>query len=134
MPVEIARNGDGTVAVAYCFGKLTATDVSDSVNVAFSARGIEPGMDRIVTIDPAAGLQDLDIDALRRIQRRILDQELQDGGEAAFRSVLVHSSPMQMRLLRLYKAIWDALNLPGVEFFVVESEDEGWEILGSVPG
>ena len=35
--------------------------------------------------------------------------------------------------MELYKAIWDALDLPGVEFSIVVSEDEAWKILGSTP-
>ena len=133
MPIEIAKTRDGTVAVAYCFGNLTEADVCDSISFAFGSRRIEPGLDRIVTIDPDAELHKLDIEALRSIQRRILERERRDGGEACFRSVLVHSSPMQKHLWQLYKAIWDVLDLPGVEFSIVASEDEAWEILGSEP-
>ena len=133
MPIEVTKTRDGTVAVAHCFGKLTGVDVSDSINFAFGSRRIEPSLDRIVTISPDAELYELDIEALRSIQQCILDQELRDGRAARFRSVLVHSSPEQETLMKLYKAIWDALDVPGAEFFVVASEDEAWRTLGLVP-
>lgn len=133
MPIEFAKNRDRTVAIAYCFGKLTEAEICDSISFAFDSRYIEPSLDRIITIDAGTELHELDIDALRGIQRYVLGQELRGGREASFRSVLVHSSPMQMQLLQLYKAIWDSLDLPGVEFFVVASEAAAWEALGSVP-
>lgn len=133
MPIEVAKTRDGTVAVAYCFGKLTGADVSASISFAFDSRRIESSLDRIVTFSPDAELHELDIEALRRIQRRVLDRELRGGREACFRSVLVHSSPEQKNLMQLYKAIWDALDLPDVEFFVVASEDKAWKTLGVVP-
>jgi hypothetical protein len=133
MPIEVTKIRGGTVAVAYCFGNLTEADVSDSISLAFGSRRIEPSLDRIVKTSPDAELHELDIEALRSIQRRILDQELRSGREACFRSVLVHSSPSQKNLMQLYKAIWDALDLPGVEFFVVASEDEAWRTLGLMP-
>ncbi len=133
MPVEITRTPDGRVAVAYCFGTLTGADVNDSVTFAFDSRHIEPSLDRIITLAPDAELHLLDIEALRRIQRRILERERQDDGEACFRSVLVHSSPAQKHLMQLYKAIWDALELPDVEFTIVADEAEAWEILGLAP-
>lgn len=133
MPIEIAKNGDGTVAIARCFGTLSEADVSGAIDIAFGSRRIEPSMDRIITFDPDAELHELDFHALRSIQRLVLKRELQGGGKVCFRSVLVHSSPMQMQIMELYKAIWDSLDLPGVEFFVVASKAEAWETLGSVP-
>lgn len=133
MPIDYARNQEGTVAVAYCFGKLTEADVLNSLSFAFGSGHIEPGLDRIVTVDPAAELHELDIEALRRIQQHVFNEELRNGPEVGFRSVLVHSSPMQRHLMQLYKAIWDAMKLPQVEFSIVPSEDEAWRILGLAP-
>lgn len=133
MPVEISTTPDGSVVIAYCFGKLTEADVAESVAFAFGKRQIRPSMDRIVKLDPAVELHELEYETLQRIQQRILDHELQDGGEVSFRSCLVHSSPVQKILLDLYKAIWDELALPGVEFLVVASEDEAWRLLGLKP-
>ena len=133
MPVEISTTRDGSIAIAYCFGKLTEANVTESVAFAFGERQIRPSMDRIVKLDPAVELHELEYDTLQRIQRRVLDHELQDGGEVSFRSCLVHSSPLQKILLDLYKAIWDELALPGVEFLVVASEDEAWKALGLKP-
>ena len=96
MPIEVTKIRGGTVAVAYCFGNLTEADVSDSISLAFGSRRIEPSLDRIVKISPDAELHELDIEALRSIQRRILDQELRSGREACFRSVLVHSVPIRL--------------------------------------
>jgi hypothetical protein len=38
-----------------------------------------------------------------------------------------------MHVMQLYKAIWDALNLPGVDFTIVASKAEAWQILDSPP-
>ena len=133
MPIELARNPEGTLVVVYCFGNLTEADVVNSLNFAFGTGQIEPGLDRIVTIDPATELHELGVEALRRIQRHVLKKELGNGTELRFRSVLVHSSPMQRHLLQLYKAIWDEMELPQVRFSIVPSEDEAWRILGLPP-
>ena len=133
MPIEFIRNPEGTIAVAYCFGELSEADISNSISFAFGSGQAEPGLDRIVTFDPATKLHELDTTALRSIQRRVLEFERRNGREACFRSVLVYSSPMQQHLMQLYKAIWDELGLPGVEFFVVASEEEAWKLLDSVP-
>ena len=133
MPVEITRTPDGRVAVAYCFGILTGADVDESITFAFDSRHIEPSLDRIIMLAPDAELHLLDIEALRRIQRRVLERERHHGGAARFRSVLVHSSPAQKHLMKLYKAIWDALELPDVEFTIAASDAEAWEILDLAP-
>jgi len=133
MPVEFSMSQDGSIAVAYCFGKLTEANVAESITFAFGERKIQPSMDRIVKFDPAVELHELEYETLQRIRQRILDYELQDGRDVSFRSCLIHSSPVQKILLDLYKAIWDELALPGVEFLVVASEDEAWEALGLQP-
>ena len=133
MPVEISTTQDGSVAIAYCFGILTEANVAESIAFAFGERRIRPSMDRIVKFDPAVELHELEYETLQRIQQRILDHELTGGGEVGFRSCLIHSSPIQKVLLDLYKAIWDELALPGVEFLVVASEDEAWKALDLQP-
>ncbi len=35
--------------------------------------------------------------------------------------------------MTLYKAIWNGLNLPDVEFYIVDSEDEALQILTGRP-
>ena len=133
MPVEFSTTQDGSVAVAYCFGKLTEGNVTEAIAFAFGERQIRPSMDRVVKLDAATELHELEYETLQRIQKKILDHELQAGREVGFRSFLVHSSPIQKSLLDLYKAIWDELALPGVEFIVVASEEEAWNALGSKP-
>jgi hypothetical protein len=133
VPIEVARNRENTVAVAHCFGKLTEADVKNAINFAFSSGLIEPSLDRIVTIDPTAELHELDSATLRRIQQCVVSQELRGNRAGRFRSVLVHSSPLQMQLLQLYKAIWDELALPGVEFFIASNLKEAWITLGRRP-
>lgn len=133
MPIEVARNQEGTVAVAHCFGKLTEADVKNAIKFAFSSGLIEPSLDRIVTIDPTAELHELDSATLRRIQQCVVSQELCGNSEVRFRSVLVHSSPLQMQLLLLYKTIWDELALSGIEFFIASNLEEAWITLGRPP-
>ena len=133
MPIEVARTLEGTVAVAHCFGKLTEADVKNAIKFAFSSGLIEPSLDRIVTIDPTAELHELDSATLRRIQQCVVSQELCGNSEVRFRSVLVHSSPLQMQLLLLYKTIWDELALSGIEFFIASNLEEAWIALGRPP-
>lgn len=129
MPVEISTISDGSIALAHCFGNLTKADIHQSLDFAFGTHRIEPGGDRIVTIDPDAQLHALDTDTLKSIQQRVFEEETRGGRAAQFRSVLVHASPPQERIMLLYQAIWSGLNLPGVEFFVVADMDEALDIL-----
>jgi hypothetical protein len=133
MPLEIAKHSDGIVVVCRCYGNLTRADVLDSVKFAFATHQIEPGSSRIVTVAEDAELNELDPEALVDIRSQVLELERQDGRDASFRSVLVASTNMQKMIMRLYKAIWDALYMPGIEFCVVESEEEAWKILGADP-
>ena len=129
MPVDVTRIEDGTIAHAHCTGVLKEADIRASVGFAFGSHRIEPGMDRIVTIGRDAQLHELDADALQSIQGRVLDMETLDGRPASFRSVLVYETAAQELVVKLYRAIWDRLYLPGVEFHVVESFDAALEAL-----
>ena len=129
MPIEISSTSDGTIALAHCYGTLAETDIRDSARFAFGTHRIEPGQDRIVTIDRDAQLHAIDIEALKNFQRYIFEEETRDGRTAQFRSVLVYASPTQEKIMKLYQAIWSGLNLPNVEFFVVDSKDEALKIL-----
>ncbi len=129
MPVEIFNTDDGAVALVRCYGNLTEADLRASVEHAFSQRLVKPHQDRIVMIDQDAGMGELDTKALKNIQQQVLEEETRDGSGARFRSVLVYSAPLQEDLLKLYRALWNDLNLPGVEFFVVDRKDVAMEIL-----
>ena len=83
--------------------------------------------------DPRTELHELDFEALRNIQRLVLEEEARDGREARFRSILVYSAPEHKSIMQLYKAIWDLSDLPGVEFFVVASKAKALQILDSAP-
>lgn len=133
MPVEITSTDDGTIALARCYGDLSRADIQQSLDFAFGERHIEPGQDRIVTIDIDAQLHALDPPTLKMVQQRVLQEETRGGREPKFRTVLVYASPQQEKIMRLYKAIWAGLNLPNVEFHVVDSEDEAWKILTGKP-
>ena len=112
------------------FGQLDEAAITDMVKQAFSTGGAEPGVDRIIVIEPSTEVHDLDSGALRRIQLCVQKEEQRSGQEVSFRTVFVHSSPMHTPLLLLYKAIWDERALPGVEFFVASSLAEAAGILG----
>jgi hypothetical protein len=131
MPVEISSTDDGTVALARCYGNLSEADIRTSLDFAFTEHRIDPGQDRIVTIDIDAQLHALDPPTLKMIQQRVLQAETRDGRAAKFRSVLVYASPQQEKIMSLYKAIWNGMKYPNVEFFVVDSRDEALEILAS---
>jgi len=133
VPLLIVRNTDNTVAIAKFFGRLTCDDVVEAVEFAFGSQDIEPGLDRIITIDPRAELDELDARALRIVREQILKREGLNNGGSGFRSVLVEQSPDQYFILNLYKAIWEELCFAEVEFHVVSSEQEAWRLLESSP-
>ena len=105
----------------------------EAVAVAFSSKIFEPGLNRIVTLDPSVELHQLNAEALRRIREHIAAEEQRGGRSARFRSVLVATTDEQSFVLRLYKAVWEALKLPGVEFIVVSTEAAAWEWLERPP-
>ena len=70
MPVEVTRNRDSHFVEVKCYGKLTVADVSESLDTAFGTHLIEPGLDRVVFLDPRAQLHELDLEALQRIKRK----------------------------------------------------------------
>jgi len=133
VPVEVVRNHEETVVVARFFGRLTEPDIKRAIQMAFATGRAEPGLDRIVIIEPTAEVHELDSAALRRIQTCVHHEEVRGSAEVSFRSVFVHSSPLHTPLLRLYKAIWDELALPGVEFHVASSLAEASRLLGVRP-
>ena len=134
MPIELSVTGDGTIALAHCFGKLTASDCREAVRFAFATQRMQPGKDRIVTIEKGAQLHNLNLDMLKSIQECVLEEETRGGGAPCFRSVLIFKSPPQENILKLYQAIWQDLNLPNVEFFVTDNEDEALKILTDTRG
>ncbi len=131
MPVEISSTDDGTIALARCYGNLSQADIQKSLEFAFSEHRIEPGQDRIITIDVDAQLHALDPPTLKKIQQRVFQEETRGGREAKFRSVLVYASPQQEKIMKLYKAIWNGLKFPNVNFSVVDSMDEALKILAN---
>ena len=131
MPVEISSKDDGTIALARCYGSLSEADIRASLDFVFTEHRIKPGQDRIVTIDIDAQLHALDPPTLKSIQQRVLQEETRGGRAAKFRSVLVYASPQQEKIMRLYKAIWNGLKFPNVEFYIVDSMDEALKILAN---
>jgi hypothetical protein len=129
MPVSCTRDPSKAVGLVRCFGTLTEQDFQDSIRCAFGSLVFEPGLDRIVTLDRDVDLHLLDAAALRRICEHIVLHERSQGRAVRFRSVLVPGSDHQQPILSLYKATWDALRLPGVDFFIVPTEEEAWEKL-----
>ena len=134
MPIELSVTGDGTIALAHCFGTLTETDCLEAVRFAFATQHMQPGRDRIVTIEKGAQLHKLDFDVLKSIQECVLEEETRGGGTPRFRSVLVFKSPPQENILKLYQAIWQDLHLPDVEYFVTDNEDVALKILTDTRG
>lgn len=133
MPVEVVKNQEGTVVVARFFGRLTEADIVHAIRLAFATGHAEPGLDRIVIIEPTAEAHELDSRALRRIQKCVHSEEMRGSAEISFRSVFVHSSPLHTPLLRLYTALWDELALPGVQFYVASTLAEAVRFLGVRP-
>ncbi len=129
MPVELNRDQDHNVAVVRCSGNVTLDDITTSVTHAFSTRQIEPGMDRIIMFDPRARLHELDLNALQTIQRIVMEQEKGGSGDIQFRSVLVVAAEEHQGILKLYKALWELVNLPKVEFFLANSKQSALELL-----
>ena len=131
MPVELSRDQDHNVAVVRCSGNVTLDDITASVAHAFSTRQIEPGMDRIVMFDPRARLHELDLNALQTVQRMVMEQEKGRSGDIKFRSVLVVAAEEHQGILKLYKALWELVNLPKVEFYLANSKQRAFELLAT---
>ncbi len=129
MPIEFSSANDGTIALVHCSGAITMANIGAAVRSAFGERHVEPGQDRIILVDEDVQLHEIDFDALKNIQRLILEEEGRNGRTPQFRSVLVYSTPAQQQLMTLYKAIWGPLNLAGVKFFIAASEEEALDIL-----
>lgn len=133
MPVEFSTEKGGSVAVAYCFGTLVEDDLLDAISFAFGSERLKPGQDRIIVFETDAQLYNLDARALKQIQQRVYAEEIRNGPPPSFRSVLVYSAPMQQQVLQLYKAIWDVLDLQGVQFNIAASKEEALTLLESRP-
>lgn len=133
MPVDISRSRQGTVVIARFSGHLSEADVRQAITLAFATGRAEPGMDRLVVIESTAEVHEVDTVALQRIRRCVHQEETRSSANPSFRSVFVYSSPLHAPLLQLYKAIWDQLGLPGVEFFVAPTLAEAARLLGVPP-
>lgn len=129
MPFDYSRTNDNDLAIAYAHGNLSESDIIASLTFAFGTGQIEPGMDRIVIFDPQAEVYNLDLLALKHIQQRVLDEESRDGHEPRFRAVLVAYDRAHKQIHQLYKAIWDVLEHPGVQFFIADSREAALALL-----
>jgi hypothetical protein len=130
MPISIHVHDALRLAVARCDGVVFEAEIHDAIRFSFEVEQMPGGIDRIVFIEPTADLRALDADALHRVQAHVF--RLSGGPDAlpAFRSVLVNPSPFHRPIAELYKAIWDSYQLPGVEFAVATTLDEGARLLG----
>jgi hypothetical protein len=132
MPILIQVHKSERLAVACCSGIVHEREVHEAIEFSFEVERVPGGVDRIVLTEPTADLGALDAEALHRIQSHVFRK---GGAEATapFRSILVTPSPFHRPLAELYKAIWDSYRLPGVEFLVVTTLDEGARLLGLPP-
>jgi hypothetical protein len=130
MPFTVDVHEQHGLAVAYCDGLVREEEVFYAIEFSFASNVVRGGIDRVVRIEPTADLRQLDAEALHRIQSHVFDVSNAQGGLAAFRSVLIASSPFHRPIAELYKAIWDSQQLPGVEFSVVTTMAEATTMLG----
>jgi NAD(P)-dependent dehydrogenase (short-subunit alcohol dehydrogenase family) len=61
------------------FRQAHRAGVQDTIRFAFGSLTFEPGLNRIVTLDPSVGLHHLDAAALRRIREHTIALEQRDG-------------------------------------------------------
>lgn len=118
------------LACGHASGLVRPEDIISAVDFAFSARILEPSMDRIVLVDPAARLYLLDFHALTQVRDHVLAHERSDGTEASFQVALVVSCPVHEGIARLYRAVWEILELPGVRLTVTRSPARALSALG----
>ena len=130
MPVDISRTTNGAVVIARFCGRLSETDIRQAVTLAFTTQRGEPCMDRLILVEPAASIPEIDTVALQRIQRCLHRVEASRRAYGPFRSIFVYSSPLHAPLLQLYKAILDQFDFRGIEFVAVSSLAESARLLG----
>lgn len=130
MPMRVQYVEGHAAVIARLSGVVEAGDIRASLQFAFGAGLVRPGVARLVAVDQGAALHRLDLPALARIQRAVLLEESRGGRAPAFRSVLCAPYGLHRPIAWLYKAQWDMLDLPGVRFDVVEREAEALALLG----
>ena len=134
MPVEVLLlEADRPFSVIRCSGWLSESDIIQSLRYAFVTGTMRPGRDRIVLFDAAVEMHDLNLTALQRIQEKLLEFERDGVDQPAYRSVLTVESPSHKMIAKLYKAVWDGLNLTHIEYHVVDSWDAALDTLGLPP-
>ena len=122
MTVTIEPAPSPRLATVRASGIVREAEVHAAVDDAFERGVLGPGVDRLILVPGSARLYLLDMAALERIRDRLHAQLTRDGAEPAHRVAIVARSPLHEGLAHLYIALWEGLDLPGVEFRVMSSE------------
>lgn len=127
MQIRYRHLPEHSLYVAYVSGVVTEVEVERWVHHGAGQEFL--GHDRIFIFEPEARLQELRLTNLRHIQGTVLVEESVRSWHPRFRSIQVVEDISHRGVVELYRALWDRLASPDIEFLVVGSKQEALQVL-----
>ena len=104
------------LTVGVVSGEVRAEEIVAALDAAAAAGRYPAGADRVTIFDQTARLHRLELDGLRRVQRRVADNEARAGLTPRYRSALICADRVKRPVVELYRVLWMSPETPEVAY------------------